>query len=213
MTGIPQRDRADQASPVRVRRPGGGGAGRGSATRLTEGPGRAADLPGPRGLSDQGAGVVNALSVLLVEDDDGDALLVEELFLTAAGAFHLLRARSLTEAKTLLADVSCVLLDLGLADAAGLEGLHWLRRHVPHLAVVVLTGHADERRGEEAVSAGAQDYLVKGQVDGQLLGRVVRYAVERLRAVETQNQLRQAQLHAEERSAACCPRRWCPTQG
>jgi DNA-binding NarL/FixJ family response regulator len=77
------------------------------------------------------------------------------------------RVRSLGEAKPLLPAVDCVLLDLGLPDTTGLEGLRWLQLHMPRVAVVVLTGLADEHKGEEAVAAGAQDYLVKGQVDGR----------------------------------------------
>jgi serine phosphatase RsbU (regulator of sigma subunit) len=66
--------------------------------------------------------------------------------------------------------------------------------------VVVLTGLADEHLGAAAVRAGAQDYLVKGQVDGLLLYRVVRYAVERRRLEETQRQLQEAQILARENS-------------
>jgi serine phosphatase RsbU (regulator of sigma subunit) len=138
--------------------------------------------------------------VLLIEDDDADALLVEELLLDVAAAVTLSRARSMTEAKPLLASVTCVLLDLGLPDAQGLQGVHWLTEHVPQVAVVVLTGLADEHLGAEAVRAGAQDYLVKGQVDGALLNRVIRYAVERRRSEEIQRQLREAQIYARENS-------------
>jgi serine phosphatase RsbU (regulator of sigma subunit) len=136
--------------------------------------------------------------VLLIEDDDGDALLVDELLLDASAPVTMHRARSLGEAKPLLAAVDCVLLDLGLPDTAGLDGLRWLQQHMPRVAVVVLTGLADEHRGEEAVAAGAQDYLVKGQVDGPLLARVIRYAVERKRTEEIQRQLHQARIYAEE---------------
>ncbi len=136
--------------------------------------------------------------VLLIEDDDGDALLVDELLLDASAPVTMGRARSLGEAKPLLAAVDCVLLDLGLPDTAGLDGLRWLQQHMPKVAVVVLTGLADEHRGEEAVAAGAQDYLVKGQVDGPLLARVIRYAVERKRTEEIQRQLHQARIYAEE---------------
>jgi serine phosphatase RsbU (regulator of sigma subunit) len=138
--------------------------------------------------------------VLLIEDDDGDALLVAEQLLDAAASVTMHRARSLGEAKPLLPGVGCVLLDLGLPDTAGLDGLRWLRQHVPDVAVVVLTGLADEHRGEQAVAAGAQDYLVKGQVDGRLLNRVIRYAVERRRSEEIQRQLHQARIYAEENS-------------
>jgi serine phosphatase RsbU (regulator of sigma subunit) len=141
--------------------------------------------------------------VLLIEDDDADALLVEELLLEAAAPIALRRARSLAEAKSLLPDVTCVLLDLGLPDTGELQelrGVRWLAEHMPQLAVVVLTGVADEHLGAEAVRAGAQDYLVKGQVDGALLNRVIRYAIERLRSEEVQRQLREAQIYARENS-------------
>jgi serine phosphatase RsbU (regulator of sigma subunit) len=138
------------------------------------------------------------MTVLLIEDDDGDALLVEELLLDAGEPFILRRARSLAEARRSLGEAACVLLDLGLPDSRGLQGVRFLRETAPELAVVVLTGLADEHMGEEAVGAGAQDYLVKGQVDGFLLQRVVRYAVERNRAEETQRQLHEARLYAAE---------------
>jgi serine phosphatase RsbU (regulator of sigma subunit) len=138
------------------------------------------------------------MRVLLIEDDDGDALLVDELLLDAGAPFALRRARSLADAEPELGGAICVLLDLELPDSRGLRGVSWLREVAPALAVVVLTGIADEHMGEEAVRAGAQDYLVKGQVDGLLLQRVVRYAVERRRAEETQRQLAEARLYAAE---------------
>lgn len=142
--------------------------------------------------------VPERMRVLLIEDDDGDALLVEELLLDAGEPFLMTRARTLREAGRVADDVGCVLLDLELPDSRGLQGVKLLQETLPDLAVVVLTGLADEHMGEEAVAAGAQDYLVKGQVDGFLLQRVVRYAVERQRAEETQRQLREAQLYAAE---------------
>jgi len=138
------------------------------------------------------------MQVLLIEDDDGDALLVQELLLEARAAVTLHRARSMAEARPLLAEATCVLLDLGLPDTRELQGVHWLQEHMPQVAVVVLTGRTDEHLGEEAVRAGAQDYLVKGQVDGSLLNRVIRYAVERRRSEEVQQQLREAQIVARE---------------
>ncbi len=138
------------------------------------------------------------IRVLLIEDDDGDALIVEELLHDAGAPFQVRRARSLADGGAALRGVGCVLLDLELPDSRGLNGVRWLRQSWPELPVVVLTGISDEHLGEEAVGAGAQDYLVKGQVDGFLLNRVVRYAVERQRAEETQQQLREAQLIAAE---------------
>ena len=142
--------------------------------------------------------VPGQVHVLLIEDDDGDALLVQELLLEASAPVALNRVRSITEAKPLLASAACVLLDLDLPDAHQLQGVHWLQENVPQVAVVVLTGLADEHLGAEAVGAGAQDYLVKGQVDGSLLNRVIHYAVERRRFEEMQQQLREAQIYARE---------------
>jgi serine phosphatase RsbU (regulator of sigma subunit) len=138
--------------------------------------------------------------VLLVEDDDGDALLVEALLEEARAPFILSRARTLAEAECKLTDAECVLLDLGLPDSQGLDSLHRLLSKPDAPAILVLTGLDDEREGIDAVSAGAEDYLVKGQVDGELLLRGVRYAVERRRADDAQFQLREAKLLAAERS-------------
>jgi len=153
------------------------------------------------GVSPPGAEVpADRMRILLIEDDDGDALIVDELLLDAGAPFAMRRARTLAEAGPLLADVGCVLLDLELPDSRGLAGVQALREVAPALAVVVLTGLSDEHLGEQAVRSGAQDYLVKGQVDGHLLQRVVRYAVERSKAEETQRQLAEARLYAAENS-------------
>lgn len=139
------------------------------------------------------------LRVLLIEDDEGDAFLVRELLLDAGSGVDLQRARSLAEACSLLpGDVDCVLLDLGLPDAAGLEALRVVLERAPRIAVLVLTGLADEHRGTEAVAAGAQDYLVKGSTDGQLLTRAIRYAVERKRADESVRRLYASEARAAE---------------
>jgi serine phosphatase RsbU (regulator of sigma subunit) len=139
-----------------------------------------------------------SLRVLLVEDDDGDAFLVQELLDEAMSPVELLRVRTLAEAEAEVGRVDCVLLDLGLPDASGLEGLRRLTAHSGGVALLVLTGLADEQRGAEAVAAGAQDYLVKGQVDGQLLTRAIRYAIGRSRIEATERALHEQQLHAEE---------------
>jgi serine phosphatase RsbU (regulator of sigma subunit) len=139
------------------------------------------------------------IRILLVEDDDGDALLVEELLAVSDAHVEIVRTQTLAEARReKLAQIDCVLLDLDLPDAQGLAALHKLKADRADLSVLVLTGFDDERRGVEAVSAGAQDYLVKGQIDGQGLARAVRYAVERQRADEARQQLEVARLHAEE---------------
>lgn len=139
------------------------------------------------------------IGVLLVEDDDGDALLVQELLAGSSLDARLTRGRTLHEAfGELDDDVQCVLLDLGLPDATGLESVRRVRAAAPGTAVIVLTGHDDEAAGEAAVQAGAQDYLVKGKVDGGLLARAIRYAVGRRQAEEVQQQLRVAEIRARE---------------
>lgn len=136
------------------------------------------------------------ITLLLVEDDDGDALLVEEHLADAGLATRLVRARSVDEAVGLL-DVDCVLLDLGLPDAVGLDALsRLLSAGAP--AVVVLTGRTDAETGLLAVAAGAQDYLVKGDVDGALLGRSVRYAVQRRQLQAADRALYRSLVRAEE---------------
>ncbi len=138
------------------------------------------------------------IRVLLIEDDDGDALLVEELLHEAGAEFVIARARRLGDAARLIPGAACVLLDLGLPDSQGLDGLHRLLRQEPEAAVIVLTGVADEYLGEEAVRAGAQDYLVKGDTTGKMLHRVIRYAMERRRWDEAQRQLLAARVGAQE---------------
>jgi serine phosphatase RsbU (regulator of sigma subunit) len=145
------------------------------------------------------AAALSPIRILLVEDDDGDALLVEELLDISGALVEITRAATLADAlRTNLAAIDCVLLDLDLPDAQGLSGLHRLKADRADLAVLVLTGLDDDQRGNEAVGAGAQDYLVKGQIDGQGLARAVRYAVERQSADEARQQLEVARLHAEE---------------
>jgi serine phosphatase RsbU (regulator of sigma subunit) len=138
------------------------------------------------------------LRVLLVEDDEGDAFLVRELLSEAEAPFDLVVANSLREARTMLRDIQCILLDLGLPDAEGIDGLRKLLALAGSAAVCVLTGRSDEHLGVAAVAEGAQDYLVKGQVDGVLLTRSLRYAVERKRADENAQRLREVELRQAE---------------
>ncbi|MGB2712187.1 MAG: SpoIIE family protein phosphatase [Conexibacter sp.] len=139
------------------------------------------------------------LQVLLVEDDAGDALLVQELLDGVVPHVEVVHVGTLREAEEALpGGLECVLLDLGLPDAAGFEGLERLRHAASEAAIVVLTGDHDEHRGIAALSRGAQDYLAKGSVDGPMLARAIRYAVERRRAERSQQELLEARLHARE---------------
>ena len=133
------------------------------------------------------------ISVLLVEDDDGDALLVAELFVDSRARVDLRRARTLDQAVSML-DVDCVLLDLGLPDADGTTALGRVLSVDPDATVVVFTGRTETGLGLRAVAAGAQDYLVKSEVDAGLLYRSVQYAIQRRRSEVQDRELYRAQV-------------------
>ena len=139
-------------------------------------------------------------TVLLIEDDEGDALLVREELADVAQAPAIEWVRTLADAVAPLSSgAQCVLLDLGLPDAdGGLSTLRAVRELAPEAAVLVLTGQDDEHLGIRALGEGAQDYIVKGAVDGRLLVRAIRYAFERRRADRAALELRAAQLQARE---------------
>jgi serine phosphatase RsbU (regulator of sigma subunit) len=149
--------------------------------------------PGPRPPQSR-------LRVLLVEDDEADAFLVRELLDEAQAPVNLTVATSLGAAERTVSQdrVDCVLFDLGLPDAQGLAGLRRLLAVSDGTAVCVLTGLGDDHIGAAAVAEGAQDYLIKGQVDGTLLARSIRYAVERQRADENARRLHQVELEQKE---------------
>ncbi|MEV8046017.1 fused response regulator/phosphatase [Streptomyces griseoluteus] len=139
-------------------------------------------------------------SVLLVEDDAGDALLVEELVADSALKMRLRWVRTMAEAAGVLATErpDCVLLDLHLPDASGLEAVSLVKAHADRVAIVVLTGLAEEQTGLAAVTAGAQDYLVKGRVEPELFGRAVRYAIQRKHAEQSAVALQASLMQAQE---------------
>ncbi|WP_018656124.1 PP2C family protein-serine/threonine phosphatase [Actinomadura flavalba] len=140
-------------------------------------------------------------SVLLVEDDAGDTLLIQEFLADSGLRARLLAARSLAGAQAIIADgerPACVLLDLHLPDSSGLEGLHTMLAAAPQSAVIVLTGLAEARAGLAAVAVGAQDYLVKDELEPRWLGRAVRYAVQRKQVELSAAALQAGRLRAEE---------------
>ncbi|MFB8167483.1 PP2C family protein-serine/threonine phosphatase [Kitasatospora purpeofusca] len=138
--------------------------------------------------------------ILLIEDDAADALLVEELLHDTGLHVELTVRPTLAQARSALATatVDCILLDLHLPDAAGTAAVTAVRTLAPHTAVIVLTGLSEARAGTDAMAAGAQDYLVKGKVEADLLRRSVRYAVYRSRAERAGIEAQATQLRAEE---------------
>lgn len=140
-------------------------------------------------------------TILLVEDDAGDVLLVEELLADSGVQASLTAVRSLAEAADLLsrgAAPGCVLLDLHLPDVTGLEAVTQMLAAAPGAPVVVLTGLAEESAGLAAVAAGAQDYLIKGQAPPDVFGRAIRYATQRKHVEQASAALQRSALRAEE---------------
>ncbi len=125
--------------------------------------------------------------ILLIEDNPDDAVLISYLLESMPGeSIAMRRADRLSAALELIAieQPRLVLLDLGLPDTQGLEGLTQLLRAAPNVPVVVVTGEGDEELAVAAVRAGAQDFLVKGRLDSASLSRVMRHSVERHRRLQ-----------------------------
>ena len=138
--------------------------------------------------------------MLLVEDDRGDALLVEELVADADIDIDMAWSPSMADAERELLRLrpDCVLLDLNLPDANGIVALDRITKCDPTIPIVVLTGLNDEHFGTSAVASGAQDYLVKGRVDADVLRRALLYAIERKKTELTTADLRSSKLRAQE---------------
>ncbi len=136
------------------------------------------------------------IKVLLVEDDLGDADLICELLeFVDSTSFQVTQSRRLQEALQYLGKepFDLVLLDLSLPDSHGLTTVSQVSAQAPKVPIVVLSGLEDESAAIEAVQKGAQDYLVKGQVESDLLVRAIRYAIERSKIRQLLN-LREEQL-------------------
>ena len=125
--------------------------------------------------------------VLLIEDNPGDARLIELMLAEApSAAFSLVTATRLSDGlEALLAkDADLVLLDLSLPDSHGIETFNKVYSHSPKVPIIVLSGNDDQALALYAVKSGAQDYLVKGRIDTELLTRAMNYSIERKRYQE-----------------------------
>ncbi len=124
------------------------------------------------------------IKVLLIEDNPGDARLIREMLVDVGGAFVQLecadRLRTGLE-RLAMGGIDALLLDLFLPDSQGIETFGKAYTQAPEVATIVLTGLDDEEQALRAVREGAQDYLVKGEVNGHLLVRSLQYAIERKR--------------------------------
>jgi diguanylate cyclase (GGDEF)-like protein len=130
---------------------------------------------------------LNTTTVLLVEDDPADAYLLQDaLSRLRYMTVDLVCANSLSNAFTHLEsrNFDVIISDLGLPDSQGLEVLIKLSEKVPEVPIIVLTGHDNEELAMGALKAGAQDYLIKGQIDNNILYRAIRYSIERNRLIQ-----------------------------
>ena len=143
--------------------------------------------------------------VLLLEDNEGDVMLLRETLRTVSEfPYELQHAPSLEEGRRLFesARFDIILLDLSLPDSVGMDTISSTRQFAPDLPIVVLTSLDDESQGVQAIRMGVQDYLVKGQVDGRTLARAIRYAIEHKRAsVELQKARDELEQRVRERTA------------
>ncbi|NQT25975.1 response regulator [candidate division KSB1 bacterium] len=149
------------------------------------------------------------LNVLLIEDHQPDARLIHEMLqdknsMGPEGVqYEIIWAQSLSEGLDKMIESECAvcLLDLSLPDSTGLKTFRQAKAKGQQLPIIVLSGLDDQSVAIQAVSEGAQDYLVKGQVDSNLLKRAMHYAIERKHSEEEKDQI-QEQLHQSQKMEA-----------
>lgn len=176
-------------------------------------PGTARSLPVPPPSRQSGSFVsatsyqTNALShavedridLLLIDDDPSDVFLVEKMLADSGLDIAMTVAEGLDAARRRLTRrTQCIIVDLSAPEADRLAGLREVLAMSGRAAVIVLTGLDDTQLGVRAVALGAEDYLVKQEVDGPLLARAIRYAIERKHAEETERRLVEARILGRE---------------
>ncbi|GAA3943994.1 fused response regulator/phosphatase [Actinomadura viridis] len=145
-------------------------------------------------------GTGDRIELLLIDDDPSDVFLVEEMLAESGMEIQMTVAEDLRAARRRLSRrTQCIIVDLSAPDDHDqMEELREVLSMSQNAAVVVLTGFDDADLGVRAVAAGAEDYLVKQQVDGPLLARAIRYSIERKRAEETERRLVEARILGRE---------------
>lgn len=141
------------------------------------------------------------IRILLAEDNPTDFLLLKEaLGHTSNVSFNISHVECLAECIEALQKerFDAVLIDLGLPDSTGLSTFQSLREYADHTVVVVLTALEDEDVGMKAVQMGAEDYLMKSEVRTSLLGRMIRYAIERTELRRKLEESRDREAHERE---------------
>lgn len=145
-------------------------------------------------------------NILIIEDNPGDFNLVRILLKDASVKHELFHAKTYFDGIDILKnqEIALVLLDLTLPDSSGFKTLSNFLEKFPLIPVIVLTGVNNEIVGNQAIKAGAQDFLVKGQFDGKILGRSIRYSLHRFKT--------QLQLEETARNLAISEKRFVEAQ-
>ena len=146
------------------------------------------------------------LPILLIEDSKGDAHLIEMYLKESSVKHDFIHAETFFDGTEEIKnrDIELVLLDLSLPDSSGFKTLTSFLEKFPNIPVIVLTSINNEIIGNQSVKAGAQDFLVKGQFDGKLLGRSIRYSLQRFKT--------QVKLEDTARNLAISERRFVEAQ-
>ncbi|MCP3924807.1 MAG: response regulator [Desulfobacterales bacterium] len=144
----------------------------------------------------------DSISVLLIEDNPVDIEIIKTMLKKAIDIDFILKcSNNLSDGlKSLIQNnIDVILLDLSLPDSDGIETFAKIKAHTPHIPVIVLTGHMDDKAiAMKALRAGAQDYLLKGQINKTMIVRSLRYAIERKRAEEFIHALTQKFIRLQE---------------
>jgi PAS domain S-box-containing protein len=134
------------------------------------------------------------MKVLYIEDDQDDVLILKNTFTETNIEYTLACRENLKSGIEYVSNnqVDLILLDLGLPDNLGLEAITELQRVNAQLPIIVVTDDNDEEFGVRAIHYGAQDYLIKGRLNAELLSRSIRYSLERQKSMET---VKQSEIH------------------
>ncbi len=122
------------------------------------------------------------IKILIIEDNPGDVVIIREMFKEVVGIhFKPIYATNLADGFEILSkeQINIILLDFNLPDSLGIDSFIKMNKEAPNLPIIILTGLSDEELAIRAVGKGAQDYLVKGQIESQLLAKSINYAIER----------------------------------
>lgn len=122
------------------------------------------------------------IKILLIEDNPGDTVIIREMLKEIIGMnFKLINATGLNDGFEIISkeQINIILLDLNLSDSFGIDTFYKMNKKAPNIPIIILTGLSDEELAINAVGKGAQDYLVKGQIESQLLAKSIKYAIER----------------------------------